>query len=207
MTATYSYDDPAPLAAAIAPQTLSFDTSAFAAVSDATPLADSPAAAPVVRPPSAAAALEGHSSKSAITSDTQPAEQVARQRPASDPPGAMASEDEEPCTLSSLPAELLTLVTENLSIHNASRLSAQSALARFAAASTACLAAAQGELRAARVKALEEVRAVRAALSLPYMDWRSAGANEGPGKAMILGILRYEALRRAGGRIDEMWHE
>jgi hypothetical protein len=48
VTATYSYDDPAP-------QTFSFDTSAFAAVTGA-PLADSPAAAPVVRPPSAAAA-------------------------------------------------------------------------------------------------------------------------------------------------------
>ena len=53
VTATYSYDDPA--AAAIAPQTFSFDTSAFAAVTGA-PLADSPAASPVVRPPSAAAA-------------------------------------------------------------------------------------------------------------------------------------------------------
>ena len=56
ITATYSYDDPAPPPAAIAPQTFSFDTSAFAAVTGATPLADSPAAAPVVRPPSAAAA-------------------------------------------------------------------------------------------------------------------------------------------------------
>ena len=56
ITATYSYDDPAPPPAAIAPQTFSFDTSAFAAVTGATPLADAPAAAPVVRPPSAAAA-------------------------------------------------------------------------------------------------------------------------------------------------------
>ena len=56
ITATYSYDDPAPPPAAIAPQTFSFDTTAFAAVTGATPLADSPAAAPVVRPPSAAAA-------------------------------------------------------------------------------------------------------------------------------------------------------
>ena len=55
ITATYSYDNPAPTAA-IAPQTFSFDTSAFAAVTGATPLADAPAAAPVVRPPSAAAA-------------------------------------------------------------------------------------------------------------------------------------------------------
>ena len=53
ITATYSYDDPAP---PHAPQTFSFDTSAFAAVTGATPLADAPAAAPVVRPPSAAAA-------------------------------------------------------------------------------------------------------------------------------------------------------
>ena len=56
ITATYSYNDPAPPPAAIAPQTFSFDTSACAAVTGATPLADSPAAAPVVRPPSAAAA-------------------------------------------------------------------------------------------------------------------------------------------------------
>ena len=48
VTATYSYDNPAP-------QTFSFDTSAFAAVTGAL-LADSPAAAPVMRPPSAAAA-------------------------------------------------------------------------------------------------------------------------------------------------------
>ena len=62
----------------------------------------------------------------------------------------MASgEDEEPRSLSSLPAELLTLVAENLRIPNASLLSAQSSLARFAAASTVCLAAAQDELRAA----------------------------------------------------------
>ena len=56
ITATYSYDDPATPTAATSSQTFSFDTSAFAAVTGATPLADSPAAAPVVRPPSAAAA-------------------------------------------------------------------------------------------------------------------------------------------------------
>ena len=87
-------------------------------------------------------------------------------RSASDPPGAMASEEEEeeeeePCTLSSLPFELLKLVAENLLIHNASRLLAQS-LASFAAASTTCLAVTQGELRAALVTALEEVRAALA---------------------------------------------
>ena len=196
ITATYSYDDPATPTAATSPQTFSFDTSACAAVTGATPLADSPAAAPVVRPPSTAAALEGHSSKSAITSGAQSAEQVATQRPASNAPGAMAwGEGEEPRSLSSLPAELLTLVAENLRIPNASLLSAQSSLARFAAASTACLAAAQGELRAAFVKALEEVSAVRAALSLPYVR---SGANEGPGSAKIFAILRYQALRRAG---------
>ena len=58
ITATYSYDDPAPPNSAISPQACSFDTSACAAVTGATPLADSPAAAPVVRPPSAAAALK-----------------------------------------------------------------------------------------------------------------------------------------------------
>jgi hypothetical protein len=54
---------------------------------------------------------------------------------------------------SSLPFELLKLVAENLLIHNASRLLAQS-LASFAAASTTCLAVTQGELRAALVTAL-----------------------------------------------------
>ena len=86
-------------------------------------------------------------------------------------------EEEEPCTLSSLPFELLKLVAENLLIHNASRLLAQS-LASFAAASTTCLAVTQGELRAALVTALEEVRAAR-----------GSGANHGP------------------GRIDEIWHQ
>ena len=47
---------------------------------------------------------------------------------------------DEPCTLSSLPLELITLVAEELDL---------SGLARLAAASTVCLAAAQGELRAA----------------------------------------------------------
>ena len=56
IAAIYSYDDPATPTAATSPQTFSFDTSACAAVTGATPLADSPAAAPVVRPPSAAAA-------------------------------------------------------------------------------------------------------------------------------------------------------
>ena len=60
IAATYSYDDPATPTAATSPQTFSFDTSACAAVTGATPLAYSPAAAPVVRPPSAAAAPEGH---------------------------------------------------------------------------------------------------------------------------------------------------
>ena len=51
----------------------------------------------------------------ALTSRAQPAEQVPPQQLASDPPGAMASE-EEPCTLSSLSVELLTLVAKNLLI-------------------------------------------------------------------------------------------
>ena len=67
ITATYSYNDPAPPPAAIAPQTFSFDTSAFAAVTGATPLADSPAAAPVVRPPSAAAAAMAPSRTSKLS--------------------------------------------------------------------------------------------------------------------------------------------
>ena len=46
---------------------------------------------------------------------------------------------DEPRTLSSLPAELLAIVAENLDTH---------CLARFAAASSACLAAAQDELHA-----------------------------------------------------------
>ena len=71
----------------------------------------------------------------------------------------------------------IKLVAENLLIPNASRLSAQS-LASFAAASTMCLAAAYGELRAALVTALEEVRAAL-----------GPGANHGP------------------GRIDEIWHQ
>ena len=120
----------------------------------------------------------------------------------------MASGEEEAlCSFSSLPAELLTLVAENLRIPNTSRLSALQPLARFAAASTACLAAAQGELQDAAllilqlgVAHLEEVRAVRAALSLPF------DANHDPGLAKILGILRYQVLRRRG-RLDEIWHQ
>ena len=87
--------------------------------------------------------------------DTSPID--APQQPASDPPDAVISEAavvEEPCTLSSLPDELLKLVAENLVVPEASRLSAQS-LARFAAASTMCLAAAQGALRAVLVASVE----------------------------------------------------
>ena len=86
-----------------------------------------------------------------ITSGAQPSEQVPPQRLASDPPGAMDSEEEpctlsseeEPCTLSSLPVELLMLVAKNLLIPALApvRLWAQS-LAFFAAASKVCLAVA-----------------------------------------------------------------
>ena len=63
ITATYLYDKPEEvpsggcgLATATAPQTFSFDASAFATVTGVAPLADSPAAAPVARPPPTAAA-------------------------------------------------------------------------------------------------------------------------------------------------------
>ena len=91
-----------------------------------------------------------------------------------DPPGAVASEAamvEEPRTLLSLPAELLTLVVESFVIPNAymlldeAYLSARS-LAHFAAASNVCLAAAQGKLRAALITAMQgmELEEVVAAL-------------------------------------------
>ena len=90
------------------------------------------------------------SSISPVAAAVQPAEQTPPPQPALEPPGAVASVVEEPCTLSSLPADLLALVAKNLVPQepNASRLLGQS-LARFAAASTVCLAAAQDELRAA----------------------------------------------------------
>ena len=53
---------------------------------------------------------------------------------------------DEPRTLATLPTELLTLVAENLDTHS---------LAQFAAASTVCLAAAHGVLRAALLAAVE----------------------------------------------------
>ena len=53
---------------------------------------------------------------------------------------------DEPRTLSSLPPELITLVAEELDL---------SGLARLATASTVCLAAAQGELRAALRTAIQ----------------------------------------------------
>ena len=59
----------------------------------------------------------------------------------------MADASDEPRTLATLPTELLTLVAEHLD--------KRSSLARFAAASTVCLAAAHGELRAALVAAVE----------------------------------------------------
>lgn len=56
ITATYLYNEPvAPAATATTPQ-VSFDASVFATVTGAAPLADSPAAAPVMRPPPTAAA-------------------------------------------------------------------------------------------------------------------------------------------------------
>ena len=90
------------------------------------------------------------SSMSPVAAAVQPADQPPPPQPALEPPGAVASVVEEPCMLSSLPADLLALVAKNLVPQepNASRLLAQS-LARFAAASTMCLAAAQDELRAA----------------------------------------------------------
>ena len=107
------------------------------------------------------------------------AETVGVAGAASDPPGAVASEAamvEEPRTLLSLPAELLTLVVESFVIPDAYTwprravlsspvLLAQS-LAPFAAASTVCLAAAQGKLRAALITAMQgmELEEVVAAL-------------------------------------------
>ena len=134
--------------------------------------------------PAARPRMEGRSS---ITSGAQPAEQVQPQRLALDPPGALASE-EEPCTLSSLPAGLLKLVAETLLIPNASQLSAQS-LASFAAASTMCLAAAQGGLRAALVTALEEVRAAL-----------GSGANHGPGPGPVKILCIFFAEENASMR-------
>ena len=58
----------------------------------------------------------------------------------------MADVSDEPRALATLPTELLTLMAEHLDEHS---------LAHFAAASTVCLAAAHGELRAALVAAVE----------------------------------------------------
>ena len=66
ITATYLYDEPVAPAAATAPQTFSFDASAFATTTGAAPLADPPAAAPATAAatlPAAAATAPDRASK------------------------------------------------------------------------------------------------------------------------------------------------
>ena len=99
-------------------------------------------------PPRAKLARAMRNASSMITSGAHPAEQVPPQRLASDPPGAMTSEEEEPCTLSSLPVELLTRMASNFLMLGVepgywteSLLWIQD-LASFAVASKVCLVAA-----------------------------------------------------------------